>query len=200
MSAIILDNADAEVSVAAARNVRDAGIPLFLIDREVSATGVAVSQIVSNNHQGAKLGAVWNSLKSGSGKIVAAKLDTPTRTLSADTDSDGAADATKQIGPVIRGTALRDAACFFQFEDARDQIEFAKLSPALNDRVTTRIVVDKQGIVGRQASLVGVTPVKSEKDKIIVTPIELQVGRERHATNRIVDPQRRKGLSGHPAR
>jgi erythritol transport system substrate-binding protein len=55
--AIILDNAGADASVAAVQRAKDAGIPSFLIDREITATGVAVSQIVSNNYQGAQLGA-----------------------------------------------------------------------------------------------------------------------------------------------
>ena len=57
VSAIILDNAGADASVAAVQKAKDAGIPSFLIDREITATGVAVSQIVSNNYQGAQLGA-----------------------------------------------------------------------------------------------------------------------------------------------
>ncbi|WP_421592578.1 D-ribose ABC transporter substrate-binding protein [Shinella sp. M27] len=55
--AIILDNAGSEASIAAVQKAKDAGIPSFLIDREINATGVAVSQIVSNNYQGAQLGA-----------------------------------------------------------------------------------------------------------------------------------------------
>ena len=54
--AIILDNAGSEASIAAVRKAKAAGIPSFLIDREINATGVAVSQIVSNNYQGAQLG------------------------------------------------------------------------------------------------------------------------------------------------
>lgn len=56
-AAIILDNAGADASVAAVQKAKDAGIPSFLIDREINATGVAVAQIVSNNYQGATLGA-----------------------------------------------------------------------------------------------------------------------------------------------
>src|SRR5690349_10581999 len=56
-SAIILDNAGADASVAAVRKAKDSGIPAFLIDREINANGIAVSQIVSNNYQGATLGA-----------------------------------------------------------------------------------------------------------------------------------------------
>ena len=56
-SAIILDNAGADASIAAIKKAKDAGIPSFLIDREINATGVAAVQIVSNNYQGATLGA-----------------------------------------------------------------------------------------------------------------------------------------------
>lgn len=56
-SAIILDNAGADASIAAVQKAKDAGIPSFLIDREINANGVAVAQIVSNNYQGATLGA-----------------------------------------------------------------------------------------------------------------------------------------------
>ena len=55
--AIILDNAGADASVAAVKKAKDASVPSFLIDREINASGVAVAQIVSNNYQGAQLGA-----------------------------------------------------------------------------------------------------------------------------------------------
>lgn len=55
--AIILDNAGADATVTAVKKAKDAGIPAFLIDREINATGVAAAQIVSNNYQGAQLGA-----------------------------------------------------------------------------------------------------------------------------------------------
>jgi erythritol transport system substrate-binding protein len=55
--AIVLDNAGSEASIAAVQKAKDAKVPSFLIDREINASGVAVSQIVSNNYQGAQLGA-----------------------------------------------------------------------------------------------------------------------------------------------
>ncbi|MBX2999911.1 MAG: D-ribose ABC transporter substrate-binding protein [Caldilineaceae bacterium] len=54
-AAIILDNAGADASVAAVQRAKDAGIPSFLVDREITQEGVAVSQIVSNNYQGATI-------------------------------------------------------------------------------------------------------------------------------------------------
>jgi erythritol transport system substrate-binding protein len=55
--AIVLDNAGADASIGPVRKAKEAGIPVFLIDREINATGIAAAQIVSNNSQGAQLGA-----------------------------------------------------------------------------------------------------------------------------------------------
>src|SRR3954454_14429107 len=54
--AIVLDNAGADASIGPVRKAKDAGIPVFLIDREINATGIATAQIVSNTSQGAGLG------------------------------------------------------------------------------------------------------------------------------------------------
>jgi erythritol transport system substrate-binding protein len=56
-AAIILDNAGADASVAAVLRAKNAGVPVFLIDREIATRGVASVQLVSNNYQGATLGA-----------------------------------------------------------------------------------------------------------------------------------------------
>jgi erythritol transport system substrate-binding protein len=55
--AIVLDNAGADASIGPVHKAKEAGIPVFLIDREINATGIATAQIVSNNAQGASLGA-----------------------------------------------------------------------------------------------------------------------------------------------
>lgn len=53
-AAIICDNAGADATAAAVQKARDAGIPTFLIDREINTGGIAIAQIVANNYQGAK--------------------------------------------------------------------------------------------------------------------------------------------------
>jgi erythritol transport system substrate-binding protein len=55
VSAIILDNAGADATVSAVRAANEAGIGVFLVDREITEEGLAVSQIVSNNYQGATI-------------------------------------------------------------------------------------------------------------------------------------------------
>ncbi|MWV47856.1 substrate-binding domain-containing protein [Rathayibacter sp. VKM Ac-2803] len=51
--AIILDNAGADASIGPIQKAEDAGVAVFLVDREINATGIAKSQIVANNAQGA---------------------------------------------------------------------------------------------------------------------------------------------------
>ncbi len=58
-AAIILDNAGADASIAAIQKAANAGIPTFCVDREINAKGIAKAQIVSNNFQGATLGATY---------------------------------------------------------------------------------------------------------------------------------------------
>ena len=54
---VILDPAGADESVAAVQKLVDAKIPVVLVNAEISKTGLAKSQIVSNNAQGATVGA-----------------------------------------------------------------------------------------------------------------------------------------------
>ncbi|MXP49474.1 D-ribose ABC transporter substrate-binding protein [Pantoea sp. Eser] len=69
--AIILDNAGADATVGPVQKAKDAGSPTFLIDREINKTGIVVAQIVSNNYQGAQLGAEkFDKLLGGKGDYV----------------------------------------------------------------------------------------------------------------------------------
>ncbi len=69
--AIVLDNAGADVTVGAVQKAVDAGIPVFLIDREINETGLATAQIVANNSQGAGLvGEAFVEAMEGSGQYM----------------------------------------------------------------------------------------------------------------------------------
>lgn len=58
-AAIIIDIANADASPNNLQRATDAGIPVFCMDREINATGIAKAQLISNNFQGAKLGAEY---------------------------------------------------------------------------------------------------------------------------------------------
>lgn len=55
--AIILDPANADGSVGAVKKANAAGIPVLLVNAEINKEGLAKGQLVSNNAQGAALGA-----------------------------------------------------------------------------------------------------------------------------------------------
>jgi len=57
--AIVLDPAGADESIGVVQKATDAGVPVFLINAEINEEGIAKSQIVSNNAQGAALGAQY---------------------------------------------------------------------------------------------------------------------------------------------
>ena len=57
VAGILLDPAGADESVAAVQKAVDANIPVVLINAEITKTGLAKAQIVSNNAQGATVGA-----------------------------------------------------------------------------------------------------------------------------------------------
>lgn len=54
VAAIICDNASSNATVIPAKKAREAGIPTFMIEREITEKDVAISQIVADNYQGAK--------------------------------------------------------------------------------------------------------------------------------------------------
>ncbi|GAA4228530.1 D-ribose ABC transporter substrate-binding protein [Sagittula sp. NFXS13] len=69
--AIILDPANADGSVGAVKKAVEAGIPVFIVNAEINESGLAKAQLVSNNAQGAALGAMaWVDAIGGEGSFV----------------------------------------------------------------------------------------------------------------------------------
>ena len=69
--AIILDPANADGSVGAVKKAVAAGIPVILVNAEINQEGLAKAQLVSNNAQGAALGATqWVEAVGDKGKYV----------------------------------------------------------------------------------------------------------------------------------
>jgi erythritol transport system substrate-binding protein len=70
-AAIILDPANADGSVGAVKKAVAAGIPVILVNAEINQEGLAKAQLVSNNAQGAALGAeTWISMVGDKGTYV----------------------------------------------------------------------------------------------------------------------------------
>ena len=81
-----------------------------------------------------------------------------------------------QIGPVIRGTAVRDALDFIRFTDFVNQLEFAGVAGALNDNVITAVLQTAPGVVsGAEVTFVGAVPVSASTRTLEIVPVKLTV-------------------------
>jgi erythritol transport system substrate-binding protein len=99
--AIVLDNAGADASIGPVQKATDAGIPVFLIDREINETGIAISQIVSNNSQGAQLaGQAFVEATGGKGNYV--ELTGKESDTNAGVRSQGFADVIGQYPDLVK--------------------------------------------------------------------------------------------------
>jgi predicted lipoprotein len=84
-----------------------------------------------------------------------------------------------QIGPVIRGTALRDASSFIRFSDFTNQFEFAGAATALNDHALRSVVgaMPVDTLVGRTVTFIGAisrSPLR-EDGAIEIVPAQLEL-------------------------
>ena len=123
----------------------------------------------------------WTFEVKGDGKVTA--VDVASRhalmTVQIPTDQ-GAKDVDLQIGPVIFGTALRDSLPFIHFGDFVNQIQFAQVSRALNDRATgdLRKQIDPKTIVGKTVTFYGAATQSSSGARLSVTPIAIETTNE----------------------
>lgn len=122
-------------------------------------------------------GSPWNFAIRIEGTILSAKTDTRAATADVDVTGDGTADVILQLGPVIRGTALRDILPFVDFSSFTDQIEFAKLSRALNTRAYDTVLKDapRDALAGKHVRALGAFTVRGKGPPYLVTPVELEV-------------------------
>ncbi len=118
----------------------------------------------------------WNFAVSGGGTIVGGRTESRAAKLEVDTDGDGKGDVTVQLGPVIRGTAIRDAMPFIIFTDFRDQIEFAKLANALNAEAHSRATFPEGEIIGQKIRFEGLFTLQGKGEKIELVPTAVSYG------------------------
>jgi len=93
--------------------------------------------------------------------------------------ADGEVDATLQVGPVVRGTAIRDSMEFIRFTDVGNQLQFAALANELNARMRRDSVepLDLPGIVGKRISFLGAFRLEETQalEEIVLTPVKIDL-------------------------
>jgi predicted lipoprotein len=123
-------------------------------------------------------GSPWNFRVKGSGRIVSVNTASRASTVDVDLDpADGSADVLIQIGPVIKDSAIRDSLEFISFTDFTNQLEFARLSNALNKMVNKTVTgkLDRDNLLGKGISFNGAFTQLQDSDLIRITPVSLEV-------------------------
>jgi len=80
-----------------------------------------------------------------------------------------------QIGPVFKGSAVRDSINLISYKDYKNQIEWAQVSVAFHDLISKEILkpIDMKALVGKSIDFIGCFTVKS--GPLQITPVELTV-------------------------
>lgn len=114
----------------------------------------------------------------GTGRVNRVDSHSRNRTLTlAPPNYKGKTEVVIQIGPVFRGTALRDAVGFIQFDQFVNQLQFADVGNKLNDRVEAIVTkdFDLASVQGREVSFYGAFTF-TEHSRILITPVKLEAG------------------------
>lgn len=120
----------------------------------------------------------WTVLTKIDGTIVAANTESRAATIDVDTTGDGKPDAQIQIGPVIRGTAIRDSLDFVNFNSFTNQIDFAQFGKAFNTYANEKVLkeISRDALIGKPVKVLGAFAIPQGSSLPLVTPIMIQVG------------------------
>ncbi len=117
----------------------------------------------------------YNFKVKGMGRVVSVDTTSRAGTLTLDL-ADHAAEVILQIGPVIRGTALRDALPFI--DQFVNQLEYARVSNEMHARLVKSVLlhVNHDALLNQEISFLGAFTLRNI-DSIMITPVEIQVER-----------------------
>jgi predicted lipoprotein len=115
----------------------------------------------------------YSFMVTGTGTVLEVNTESRAGVALVDTNGDGTADVKLAIGPVIRGTALRDSMPFIQFNQFTNQMEYASVSNEmhilLNERVLGTLGDLKAALEGKNVTFYGAFTLGDLND-VIVTP------------------------------
>ncbi len=88
----------------------------------------------------------------------------------------GPAEVLMQIGPVLRGTSIRDGSGYIPFNQFVNQIEYADVAEELNNRVLSTVLknLDVNSLKGKTVTVYGYFSL-DDPAKILITPVKIDI-------------------------
>ncbi len=119
----------------------------------------------------------YSFMVKGTGTVLEVNTESRAGLALMDTNGDGATDLKLAIGPVIRGTALRDSMPFIQFNQFTNQMEYASVSNEIHLLLTEKVLTpigELTSLQGKNVTFYGAFTL-GNLDEFIVTPAILTV-------------------------
>lgn len=124
-----------------------------------------------------EIGSSWTFIIDGKGEILEVNTESKAGIMLVDLEPcDGIADMALQIGPVIKGSTIRDTLDFIKLDDFSNQVEFASISKAFNSCMISEAIGmrDYTHDVGKEMTFLG-SFTYSDTENILVSPIQLNI-------------------------
>ena len=89
---------------------------------------------------------------------------------------EGNAQIRLQIGPVFKGSAVRDTISLISYKDYKNQIEWAQVSVAFHDLISKNVLapIDMAAAEGKKVEFIGCFTV-GRPSQILITPVALKI-------------------------
>jgi predicted lipoprotein len=149
------------------------------IDFDTLYTSLKLSQEDASKKYGNKMGGPYNFITKFDGKITAVSTESRVGTMTVEAQAAGnPVELTVQIGPILRGTSIRDGVGFITFNEFVNQLQFADVADELNTRAYNMALKGKTfdaSLVGKTVSVSGTFTLDSTLDKLVVTPVYLEI-------------------------
>jgi predicted lipoprotein len=158
-------------------------VPTFL-EKAVEAKELLTAIQGNSDQAGEKFGRreatnPYNYLIKGTGKVTAVNMESRAGTLTIELPGDLAwKNVNIQIGPVVLGTAVRDATGVVSFNQFTNQIDYASVSKEMNARAIHDALAGKDPATfnGKQIRFVGAFTYDPHFAGVVrITPIKLEV-------------------------
>jgi len=122
--------------------------------------------------------APWTFAAKVDGVIVAEETKSRAAYVDVDVNADGKADVRVSIGPAIRGTAIRDSLKFVNFNEFKNQIEWAQFGKSFNTHANKTLLekLPREGLTGKKLTATGAYPLPAKGQLPQFVPVTITIG------------------------